>query len=114
LIHVVSDLASNILSLCLSRRFNPVAITIQKKALKSLVDKEFRGSAAAYLPDTAEIAELIDIHDGDLRATINALQFLCLLKTKERKRLRDAALQLEEDHAEFSAAIGGGPHSENM
>ncbi|GJJ78629.1 cell cycle checkpoint protein [Entomortierella parvispora] len=108
------DSGKNQLSSIKEIKFNPVAVTIQKKALKSLVDEEFRGSSSAYMPDTAEIAQLIDIHDGDLRATINALQFLCLLKTKERKRLQDAALKLQEDQAGFGAAIGGGPDLENI
>ncbi|KAF9962854.1 Cell cycle checkpoint protein rad17 [Mortierella alpina] len=77
-------------------KFNPIAPTFMKKALRKLVDKEFR-TTSVCAPDTAEMDQLIEIHDGDIRAVINALQFLCYLPTKKRKRYREAAVKLEED-----------------
>jgi len=72
-----------------------------KKAIKNLVGQEFRGRSA-YEPSTAEIEQLIDIHEGDIRAVINALQFMCYLPTKRRKQFRDAARLLEEDQEGLS------------
>ncbi|KAF9277413.1 Cell cycle checkpoint protein rad17 [Mortierella alpina] len=77
-------------------KFNPIAPTFMKKALRKLVDKEFR-TTSACAPDTAEVDQLIEIHDGDIRAVINSLQFLCYLPSKKRKRYREAAMKLEED-----------------
>ncbi|KAF9561541.1 Cell cycle checkpoint protein rad17 [Mortierella alpina] len=77
-------------------KFNPIAPTFMKKALRKLVDKEFK-TTSICAPDTAEIDQLIEIHDGDIRAVINSLQFLCYLPTKKRKRYREAAMKLEED-----------------
>ncbi|KAG9322008.1 hypothetical protein KVV02_008171 [Mortierella alpina] len=77
-------------------KFNPIAPTFMKKALRKLVDKEFK-TTSACAPDTAEMDQLIEIHDGDIRAVINSLQFLCYLPTKKRRRYREAAMKLEED-----------------
>ncbi|KAK3806870.1 MAG: Rad17 cell cycle checkpoint protein-domain-containing protein [Linnemannia gamsii] len=77
-------------------KFNPIAPTFVKKALKTLTAQEFRGKTA-YAPETAEIDNLIQIHDGDLRAVINALQFLCYLPAKRRRQFREASRILEED-----------------
>ncbi|KAF9121605.1 Cell cycle checkpoint protein rad17 [Mortierella sp. 14UC] len=70
-------------------KFNPIAPTFVKKALKALITQEFKGRHA-YEPETVEIDQLIQIHDGDLRAVINALQFLCYLPTKRRRQFREA------------------------
>ncbi|KAF9947796.1 Cell cycle checkpoint protein rad17 [Mortierella alpina] len=77
-------------------KFNPIAPTFMKKALRKLVDKEFK-TTSACAPDTAEMDQLIEVHDGDIRAVINSLQFLCYLPSKKRRRYREAALKLEED-----------------
>lgn len=72
-----------------------------KKALKSLMEQEFRGRSA-FAPDSAEIDQLIEIHEGDIRAVINALQFMCYLPSKRRLQFREAARQLEEDREGLS------------
>ncbi|KAI1314685.1 Cell cycle checkpoint protein rad17 [Mortierella claussenii] len=77
-------------------KFNPIAPTIMKKALRKLIDQEFRTSHA-YAPDTAELDLITEIHEGDIRAAINALQFLCYIPSKKRKRYRDITLRLEEE-----------------
>lgn len=78
------------------QRFNPIAPTIMKKAIKKLVEKEFR-TVQTYAPDTEEIDQAIEIHDGDIRAVINSLQFLCYLPSKKRKRYREAARLWDEE-----------------
>jgi DNA polymerase III delta prime subunit len=82
-------------------RFNPIAPTFVMKALKRLMAQEFK-RRAAYQPDTAELDLLIQIHEGDIRAVINALQFLCYLPTKRRRQLKEAARLLEEDREGLS------------
>ncbi|KAF8978559.1 Cell cycle checkpoint protein rad17 [Entomortierella lignicola] len=77
-------------------KFNPIAPTFMKKALRRLIESEF-GASHAYAPDAAELDQLIEIHDGDIRATINALQFLCYIPTKKRKQYREAEERLEEE-----------------
>ncbi|KAF9114762.1 Cell cycle checkpoint protein rad17 [Mortierella sp. AM989] len=77
-------------------KFNPIAPTIMKKALRRLIDNEFKNSNT-YAPETAELEQLIEIHDGDIRAVINSLQFLCYIPTKKRKRYREAEARLEKD-----------------
>ncbi|KAG0067897.1 Cell cycle checkpoint protein rad17 [Linnemannia elongata] len=77
-------------------KFNPIAPTFVKKALKNMIGQEFR-SRSAFAPDSAEIDQLIEIHEGDIRAVINALQFMCYLPSKRRQQFRKAARQLEED-----------------
>ncbi|KAG0357572.1 Cell cycle checkpoint protein rad17 [Gamsiella multidivaricata] len=56
-------------------KFNPIAPTIMTKAIRKLINKEFKASHA-HAPDTAEIEQAIKMHDGDIRAVINSLQFL--------------------------------------
>ncbi|KAG0001142.1 Cell cycle checkpoint protein rad17 [Modicella reniformis] len=65
-------------------KFNPIALTIMKKAINKLVKKEF-GTRHKYAPSEEEIDQAIEIHDGDIRAVINSLQFLCYLPAKNRK-----------------------------
>ncbi|KAF9438716.1 Cell cycle checkpoint protein rad17 [Entomortierella beljakovae] len=77
-------------------KFNPIAPTIMKKALRRLIDFEFR-TKHAYAPETAELEYLIDTHDGDIRAVINSLQFMCHLTAKKRKKYREQAEKLEEE-----------------
>ncbi|KAF9148344.1 Cell cycle checkpoint protein rad17 [Linnemannia schmuckeri] len=77
-------------------KFNPIAPTFVKKALKKLMGQEFR-SRSTYAPDSSEIEQLIEIYEGDIRAIINALQFMCYLPSKRRQQFRKAAKQLEED-----------------
>ena len=67
-----------------------------KKAIRKLVEKEFR-TAHTYAPDAEEIDQAIEIHDGDIRAVINSLQFLCHLPAKSRRRYREKARLLEEE-----------------
>ncbi|KAG0201304.1 Cell cycle checkpoint protein rad17 [Mortierella sp. GBA30] len=76
--------------------FNPIAPTFVKKALRKMVEKEFR-TGGAHAPDSAELDQLIEIHDGDIRAVINALQFMCYISSAKRRRYREAALRLEEE-----------------
>ncbi|KAG0285296.1 Cell cycle checkpoint protein rad17 [Linnemannia gamsii] len=59
-------------------KFNPIAPTFVKKALKNLMGQEFRGKSP-YKPTSSEIDQLLQIHEGDIRAVINALQFMCYL-----------------------------------
>ncbi|KAF9586533.1 Cell cycle checkpoint protein rad17 [Lunasporangiospora selenospora] len=82
-------------------KFNPIAMTFMKKAIRSLVDQEFR-TRHSYAPDTAEIDSLIDIHDGDIRAVINSLQFMCYLPKKTRKKYREALVREEEENADLN------------
>ncbi|KAI8597135.1 Rad17 cell cycle checkpoint protein-domain-containing protein [Dissophora ornata] len=77
-------------------KFNPIAPTIMKKAIRRLIEKEFR-TTHTYAPDTAEIEQAIQVHDGDIRAVINALQFLCYVPAKKRKRYKEAAEISEEE-----------------
>lgn len=72
-----------------------------KKALKSLIGQEFR-SRSAFAPNSAEIDQLIEIHEGDIRAVINALQFMCYLPSERRQQFQDAARRLEEDREGLS------------
>jgi cell cycle checkpoint protein len=89
----LTDIHSNF---TISDRFNPIAPTFVRKAIKTLLTQEFRGKPT-YEPETVEIDQLIQIYDGDLRAVINALQFLCYLPTKRRRQFREATRILEED-----------------
>ncbi|KAK3809128.1 MAG: Rad17 cell cycle checkpoint protein-domain-containing protein [Benniella sp.] len=77
-------------------KFNPIAPTIMKRAIRKLVEKEFR-TTHTYAPDAEEIDQAIEIHDGDIRAVINSLQFLCYLPAKSRRRYREKARLLEEE-----------------
>ncbi|ORZ01842.1 Rad17 cell cycle checkpoint protein-domain-containing protein [Lobosporangium transversale] len=77
-------------------KFNPIAPTIMKKAIRRLIELEFK-SSHSHAPDTAEVDQLIEIHDGDIRAVINALQFLCYLPTKKRRCYRNLAVEAEEE-----------------
>lgn len=88
-------------SLYFITRFNPIAPTFVKKALKNLVGQEFR-LRSPYQPNSSEIDHLIQIHEGDIRAVINALQFMCCLPSKRRQKFRDAARLLEEDREGLS------------
>ncbi|KAG0023563.1 Cell cycle checkpoint protein rad17 [Podila clonocystis] len=72
------------------------AKTFMTKAIKAIVDEEFVGKKR-YAPTLEEIKQLIEIHDGDLRAVINSLQFLCYLPLASRESYRTAAQKLEED-----------------
>ncbi|KAF9921593.1 Cell cycle checkpoint protein rad17 [Linnemannia zychae] len=79
-------------------KFNPIAPTFLKKALKNLVVQEFNGKSS-YEPTADEIDQLIRIHEGDVRSVINALQFHCYLPKKRREKIRQT-LQLMEDDQE--------------
>lgn len=92
---------SRLFSLYCTTRFNPIAPTFVKKALKSLMGQEFR-SRSAFAPDSAEIDQLIEMHEGDIRAVINALQFMCYLPSKRRQQFRKASRQLEKDREGLS------------
>ncbi|KAG0087209.1 Cell cycle checkpoint protein rad17 [Podila epicladia] len=72
------------------------AKTFMTKAIKAIVDEEFTGKKC-YAPTPEEIQHLIQIHDGDIRAVINSLQFLCYLPLGSRESYRAAAMELEED-----------------
>ncbi|KAG0024102.1 Cell cycle checkpoint protein rad17 [Podila clonocystis] len=72
------------------------AKTFMTKAIKAIVDEEFVGKKR-YAPTLEEIKQLIEIHDGDIRAVINSLQFLCYLPLASRESYRTAAQELEED-----------------
>ncbi|KAI8363301.1 Rad17 cell cycle checkpoint protein-domain-containing protein [Mortierella sp. GBAus27b] len=69
-------------------KFNPIAPTIMKKAVRRLVEKEFR-TAREYMPSAEEINQAIEIYDGDIRAVINSLQFLCYLPSTKRRLYRE-------------------------
>ncbi|KAF9185736.1 Cell cycle checkpoint protein rad17 [Haplosporangium sp. Z 767] len=84
-------------------KFNPIAMTIMKKAIRNLISQEFT-ARSEYAPDAVEIEQLIEIHDGDIRAVINALQFLCHVPAKRRRRYREAAMRLEEEREGFEDA----------
>ncbi|KAF9089821.1 Cell cycle checkpoint protein rad17 [Mortierella sp. AD031] len=100
--HILRDLDSSGSSRGSSRirqiKFNPIAQTFMRKAIKKVVEQEFRRKVA-YEPDTAEIDQLIATCEGDIRAAINALQFLCYLPSQRRRHHREAARLLEEDQA---------------
>ncbi|KAG0335336.1 Cell cycle checkpoint protein rad17 [Podila horticola] len=72
------------------------ARTFMTKAIKAIVGEEFIGKKR-YAPTPEEIEQLIQIHDGDIRAVINSLQFLCCLPLDSRESYRAAAKELEED-----------------
>ncbi|KAF9353511.1 Cell cycle checkpoint protein rad17 [Mortierella sp. NVP85] len=72
------------------------APTYMKKAIRKLVEKEF-GTLHTYAPDAEEVDQAIEIHDGDIRAVINSLQFLCHLPAKRRRHYREKARLLEEE-----------------
>ncbi|KFH68920.1 hypothetical protein MVEG_05724 [Podila verticillata NRRL 6337] len=73
------------------------ARTFMTKAIKTLVAAEFIRNES-YAPTTEEIQQLIEVHDGDIRAVINSLQFLCYLPLETRENYRVAARKLEEDN----------------
>ncbi|KAF9995609.1 Cell cycle checkpoint protein rad17 [Entomortierella chlamydospora] len=77
-------------------KFNPIAPTIMKKALRKLIDAEFKTSSA-HAPNAVELDQAIEIHEGDIRAVINSLQFLCYIPQKRRKRYREAEAELEKE-----------------
>ncbi|KAG0235519.1 Cell cycle checkpoint protein rad17 [Actinomortierella wolfii] len=60
--------------------------TIMMKAIKRVVKEEFNTSALRpYRPTDDELDQLYSLHNGDIRAMLNSLQFHCILPSKKRR-----------------------------
>ena len=60
------------------RSFNPIAATIMRTALKSVLDQHFSSVSAAGNRPTKDVLDLIvESSNGDIRSAIMALQFAC-------------------------------------
>lgn len=60
-------------------RFNPIAPSLMRPALQTLLDKHFR-SVPDNLPPKEVIDVIVESSNGDIRSAIMALQFACLTK----------------------------------
>jgi len=62
-------------------RFNPIAPTLLRKALQSLLNKHFSQSGGVALSPSKEVLDVIvESANGDIRSAIMALQFACVVE----------------------------------
>ncbi|KIY72588.1 Rad17-domain-containing protein [Cylindrobasidium torrendii FP15055 ss-10] len=75
-------------------RFNPIAVTLMKKALQALLTKRF-GSSKTQQPTKEVLDIIIDSSNGDIRSAINALQFSCIVPKGAKKKRVQANVVME-------------------
>jgi cell cycle checkpoint protein len=63
---------------CHRHRFNPIAPTLMKKGLHTLLDAHFSGSAPGR-PSKDIVEMVVESSNGDIRSAIMALQFACVV-----------------------------------
>jgi cell cycle checkpoint protein len=69
--------------------FNPIAVTLMKKALTGLIDRHFKSKStssrsSSKAPSRDTIDMVVESAHGDIRSAIMALQFSCLPGKKSR------------------------------
>ncbi|KAG0253951.1 Cell cycle checkpoint protein rad17 [Actinomortierella ambigua] len=89
---------------CDEIKFNPIARTIMMKAIKRVVKDEF-ASSRTRRPTDDELEQLYTLHNGDVRAMLNSLQFYCILPTKKRQH-RDDSESGSTDALERDSSLG--------
>ena len=79
-----------------SRRFNPIAPTLLRKALQSLLTTHFASNKSAQ-PSKEALDIVVESANGDIRSAIMALQFACGTSQQSGKtrKKKDAKLMLE-------------------
>ncbi|KAF9970671.1 Cell cycle checkpoint protein rad17 [Actinomortierella ambigua] len=71
---------------CEEIKFNPIARTIMMKAIKRIIKEEFSSPVSrSRRPTDDELEQFYTLHNGDIRAMLNSLQFYCILPTKKRR-----------------------------
>lgn len=72
---------------CLADRFNPVAITLLRKAANSLLDKAFASPAMVSheRPSKDVVDMVLESANGDIRSAVMALQFACVVDLPSTK-----------------------------
>ncbi|KAF7325912.1 hypothetical protein MKEN_00442000 [Mycena kentingensis (nom. inval.)] len=66
--------------------FNPIAPTIMKKALQSLISTHFSAPSDGNAPSKEMLDIVIETSNGDIRSAIMALQFSCIVEIPSGKR----------------------------
>ena len=72
-------------------RFNPIAPTLLRKALQSLLTKHFSSHPAgtALSPSKEALDIIVESANGDIRSAIMALQFACVIELSESKKQKN-------------------------
>ncbi|KAF7318952.1 hypothetical protein HMN09_00231000 [Mycena chlorophos] len=71
--------------------FNPIAPTIMKKALNSLVSAHFASQGSGTAPSKEMLDIIIETSNGDIRSAIMALQFSCIIEPPSGKRKKGSS-----------------------
>ncbi|KAJ7064870.1 Rad17 cell cycle checkpoint protein-domain-containing protein [Mycena amicta] len=73
--------------------FNPIAPTIMKKALQSLISTHFSSSATkgSNAPSKEMLDIIVETSNGDIRSAIMALQFSCIVELPSAKRKKGSS-----------------------
>ncbi|KAF6752782.1 Rad17 cell cycle checkpoint protein-domain-containing protein [Ephemerocybe angulata] len=67
--------------------FNPIAPTLMKKALQSMVTKHFSSPAVDLPAPSKQVLDVIvESSNGDIRSAINTLEFACTVELPSKKR----------------------------
>ena len=67
--------------------FNPIAPTLMKKALQSMVSKHFSTIALDLPAPSKQVLDVIvESSSGDIRSAINTLEFACTVELPSKRR----------------------------
>ncbi|KAG8957192.1 Cell cycle checkpoint protein rad17 [Tulasnella sp. 419] len=72
---------------CVHIPFNPISVTLLRKALNSILDRHFSSPAGAssMRPSKEVVDMVVDSSNGDIRSAIMALQFACVINLPGKK-----------------------------
>jgi len=84
-----------VLMTSLENRYNPIAPTLMKKALQSMVRRHFSSRPSSMAPSKATLDVIVESSNGDIRSAINTLEFACTISLNAKKRGSSSVVVLE-------------------